>query len=56
MLTKTDIEYGGIAELGKNALVDGNVRAESSVRLSLGATIYALVEARGAYVSWDADA
>jgi len=48
---EASIASGDIIELGENTVIEGDVRAESHIKLSEGAGIYGLVEAGGAYVN-----
>ena len=50
-VVKTDLESGDIIGLGENTGVEGNVHAESSIKLSEGVGIYGLVDAGGASMS-----
>ena len=49
-LVKADLECGGIIELGKDTTIEGNVHAESSLKLSPGVRILGFVDAGGAHV------
>lgn len=48
---KASITSGDMIELGENIVIEGDVRAESSIKLSQGVEIYGLVDAGGAHVT-----